>query len=85
MTENLTVILSRKKRNDMNELTFEEKMDKLEKLIKQLENGDNSLDKSVKLYQEGISLAKECHQELQKAEKAIISLKTENGLEEFKE
>ena len=69
----------------MNELTFEEKMDKLEKLIKQLENGDNSLDKWVKLYQEGISLAKECHQELQKAEKAIINLKTENGLEEFKE
>ncbi len=69
----------------MSELTFEQKMEKLEKLIKQLETGDNSLDESVKLYQEGIALAKECHEELQKAEKTIINLKTENGLEEFKE
>lgn len=69
----------------MSELTFEEKMNKLEKLIKQLESGDNSLDDSVKLYQEGIKLAKECHQELQKAEKTIINMKTDNGLEEFEE
>jgi len=69
----------------MTELTFEQKMEKLELLIRKLESGNNSLDESVKLYQEGISLAKECHEELQKAEKTIISLKTENGLEEFKE
>ena len=66
-------------------MTFEQKMEKLEQLVKQLESGNNSLDESVKLYQEGIALAKECHEELQKAEKTIISLKTENGLEEFKE
>ncbi|HPJ23701.1 MAG TPA: exodeoxyribonuclease VII small subunit [Bacillota bacterium] len=69
----------------MSELTFEQKMEKLEALIKKLESGDNSLDDSVKLYQEGISLAKECHEELQKAEKTIINLKTENGLEDFNE
>ncbi|MDC7242975.1 MAG: exodeoxyribonuclease VII small subunit [Sphaerochaetaceae bacterium] len=69
----------------MSELSFEEKMNKLEKLVKELETGDNSLDKSVKLYQEGIALAKECHQELQNAEKTIVSLKTESGLEDFKE
>jgi exodeoxyribonuclease VII small subunit len=67
----------------MSTITFEEKMDKLEKLVKQLESGDNTLDESVKLYQEGISLAKECHQELQAAEKTIVSLKTETGLEDF--
>lgn len=69
----------------MNDLTFEEKMEKLEKLVKQLETQDNTLDNSVKLYQEGIKLAKECHEELQKAEKAIINLKTTNGLEDFTE
>ena len=69
----------------MSELTFEQKMEKLEQLIKQLESGNNSLDDSVKLYQEGIALAKECHEELQIAEKTIIQLKTENGLEDFKE
>ncbi|MCK4552510.1 MAG: exodeoxyribonuclease VII small subunit [Tenericutes bacterium] len=69
----------------MSELTFEAKMEKLEELVKKLESGDNSLDTSVKLYQEGIKLAKECHQELTLAEKTIINLKTENGLEEFTE
>ncbi len=69
----------------MSDITFEQKMEKLEKLVKQLEAGDNSLDDSVKLYQEGITLAKDCHEELQKAEKAIISLKSENGLVDFSE
>ncbi len=69
----------------MKDLTFEEKMEQLEKLVKQLENGENSLDESVKLYQEGIQLAKECHEELQNAEKTIIKMKTENGLEELGE
>ncbi|OQX94110.1 MAG: exodeoxyribonuclease VII small subunit [Tenericutes bacterium 4572_104] len=67
----------------MKELTFEEKMKELEELIKKLESGDNSLDESVKLYKKGITLAKECHQELEEAEKAILELRTENGLEEF--
>ena len=69
----------------MNKLTFEEKIIKLEKLVKQLETGENSLDESVKLYKEGINLAKECHEELQQAEKSVVNLKTENGLEEFSE
>jgi len=67
----------------MSDMTFEQKMEKLEKLIKQLESGDNSLDDSVKLYQEGIALAKECHQELETAEKTILELRTEDGLETF--
>lgn len=69
----------------MSDRTFEEKMEQLEKLVKQLESGDNSLDASVKLYQEGIVLAKECHEELQKAEKMIVNLKTESGLTDFTE
>ncbi len=67
----------------MSELTFEEKMDKLEKLVKQLETADNTLDESVKLYQEGIALAKACHEQLKSAEKTIINLKTESDLEAF--
>ena len=69
----------------MSDLTFEQKMEQLEKLVKQLESGDNSLDNSVKLYQAGIVLAQECHEELQKAEKMIVQLKTESGLTDFKE
>ncbi len=67
----------------MSNLSFEEKMDQLEKLVKELETGDLSLDKSVKLYQEGINLAKECHQELSEASKSIVSLREESGLKDF--
>lgn len=67
----------------MNKLSFEEKLDLLEKLVNKLETGEQSLDESVKLYHEGIQMAKECHTELKEAEKTIVSLMTENGLEEF--
>jgi exodeoxyribonuclease VII small subunit len=67
----------------MNKLSFEEKLEKLEKLVKTLESGEQSLDESVKIYHEGIQLAKACHHELKEAEKTIVELMTENGLEEF--
>lgn len=67
----------------MNKPSFEEKLEKLEQLVKILESGDQPLDESVKLYHEGIQLAKECHTELKEAEKTIVQLMTENGLEEF--
>lgn len=67
----------------MSKPSFEEKLEALEKLVKQLEAGEQSLDESVKLYHQGIQLAKECHTELKDAEKTIVSLMTENGLEEF--
>jgi exodeoxyribonuclease VII small subunit len=38
----------------MSKLSFEENLEKLEKLVKQLESGENSLDEAVKLYQEVI-------------------------------
>lgn len=67
----------------MSKPSFEEKLDTLEKLVKKLETGESSLDESVKLYQEGIELAKACHQELKDAEKTIVKLMGENGLEDF--
>lgn len=67
----------------MSKPSFEEKLEALEKLVKTLETGDQSLDASVKLYHEGIQLAKECHHELKEAEKTIVSLMTDNGLEDL--
>lgn len=69
----------------MSKQSFEEKLAALEALVKQLESGDQSLDESVKLYHQGIQLAKSCHQELEDAEKTIVQLMGENGLEDFKQ
>ncbi|MFA7560777.1 MAG: exodeoxyribonuclease VII small subunit [Candidatus Izemoplasmatales bacterium] len=68
----------------MSKLSFEENLEKLEKLVKQLESGENSLDEAVKLYQEGIALAKLCHEDLKNAEEVIVKLMDSEGLVDFK-
>ncbi|MFW5795274.1 MAG: exodeoxyribonuclease VII small subunit [Bacillota bacterium] len=67
----------------MSDISFEEKLEKLETLVKALESGEKSLDESVKLYNEGINLAKECHKELKAAEEVIVKLMEDEGLEDF--
>lgn len=67
----------------MSKPTFEANLEKLEQLVKILETGEKSLDESVKLYNEGIELAKTCHQELKEAEKVIVKIMNEDTLEDF--
>lgn len=53
-------------------LTFEEALTKLEKVVKELENKDISLDEAVKLYNEGLELSKQCYEQLKQTEKLIV-------------
>jgi exodeoxyribonuclease VII small subunit len=69
----------------MNKPSFEENLKQLENLIKDLESGEKSLDESVKLYNEGIDLAKRCHKELKEAEEIIVKLMNDGELEDFKQ
>ncbi len=57
---------------------FEKNLNKLEDLVKQLENGELSLDESLKQFEEGISIARECQTSLSEAEQRIQIL-TENA------
>lgn len=62
------------------ELKFEEALDKLEKIVEELEGGDLSLDESMKRYEEGIRLSKLCSKRLEEAKKKIEQLlKGEDG------
>ena len=61
------------------EKTFEEAVVELEKLVQTLEDGDCSLDESMKMFEEGMALAKYCNEKLQNAEKRIVELVNENG------
>jgi len=61
------------------EKTFEEAVVELEKLVQTLEDGECSLDESMKIFEEGMKLSKYCNEKLQNAEKRIVELVNENG------
>lgn len=60
--------------------TFEENLSRLEEIVKELEDESLTLEKSVKLYEEGVKLAGKCSLELEAAERKIKLLqKTADG------
>ena len=52
--------------------TFEELLNELEVVVKQLEDKEIALDDAVKKYQRGIELSKQCYEILQEAEKVVV-------------
>lgn len=66
-------------------LTFESATERLEEIVKLLEKGNVSLDDSLKLYEEGISLVRFCNTALDNAEKKIkiLSINSDNSAKEI--
>ncbi len=52
-------------------LNFETSLKELEKIVRELESGDVSLDDSLKKFEQGIDLYKNCRKTLEGAEKKI--------------
>ena len=52
-------------------LSLEEAMARLEEIVKELENEKLPLEKSLKLYEEGVKLASKCASELEVAKRQI--------------
>ena len=62
------------------EVPFETAIGKLESIVGQLEEGDLALEKSLELFEEGVSLSRACLQRLDAAERRIeILLKDDAG------
>jgi exodeoxyribonuclease VII small subunit len=62
------------------EKTFEASLNELEKIVHQLEEGDLSLEESLKLFEQGVKLSRECQQRLAQAERRIeVLLKDADG------
>jgi exodeoxyribonuclease VII small subunit len=57
---------------------FESAIAELERIVKQLEEGDLPLDKSLALFERGVTLSRYCHDQLGAAERRIEQL-TERG------
>lgn len=60
-------------------LSFEENLEKLEEIVKNLEKGDVPLDNAIEEFNKAMQYAKTCDEKLKEAEEAITKLVKENG------
>jgi exodeoxyribonuclease VII small subunit len=60
-------------------VSFETSMDELEKVVKELEGGDLSLDRSLELFERGMSLSDACRKQLEEAETRVEMLIRKDG------
>lgn len=65
--------MSKDKESDF---SYDEAMKKLEQIVSKLENGNNTLDENIKLYEDGVKLCNLCKKEL---DNAVIKIKQYNG------
>ena len=62
-----------------NEVSFEKSMEKLEKIVRRLEEGKDSLEECMALYEEGSRLKNYCSEKLKEAEGKWEILKKEKN------
>ena len=58
---------------------FEASLAQLEKLVEKMETGELSLEESLKTFEQGIQLTRECQQALKQAEQKVSLLLNKNG------
>lgn len=69
---------------EKNELNFEESLNNLEQIVKDLESGTIPLDDAISKFEEAMKVAKICNDKLQKAEESINKIVNKDGtLEDF--
>ena len=52
-------------------MDFEKKLGRLEEIVQKMEKGDLALEESLKLFEEGVKLSRECHSRLSEAEAKV--------------
>ena len=58
----------------MGEIKFEKAIQKLEKIVDDLEKGELDIDKSLEIFEEGIKMSRVCSKKLNEAEAKIEKL-----------
>jgi len=66
------------KNNEQQIRTFEASLEALEQIVRELERGDLSLERSLELFEQGIRLSRECQERLNQAERRIEVLLRDN-------
>ena len=62
------------KNNETKTKSFEASLEALEQIVRDLEDGDLPLEKSLELFEQGIRLSRECQERLGQAERRIEML-----------
>ena len=55
-------------------MDFEKKLTRLEEIVQKMERGELSLEESLKLFEEGVKLSRDCHAQLSKADAQVKKL-----------
>lgn len=63
----------------MENLSFEESLEKLEEIVNKLETGDVPLDDAIDEFTKAMQLVKVCNAKLSNAEEAIAKIVQDNG------
>ena len=58
----------------MGQIKFEKAMQRLEKIVEDLEKGELDIDKSLEIFEEGIKMSRVCSKKLNEAEAKIEKL-----------
>lgn len=66
-------------------MSFESALDRLEEIVDLLESGENPLEKSLELFEEGVGLVKLCNKKLEAVEGSVKILLNNNGEMEEKD
>jgi len=66
-------------KKNLENLSFEESLAKLQNIVDKLDSGEIDLEKSVELYENGMKLKKICEEKLKKVELQIKKIKIENN------
>lgn len=67
------------------EVSFEDVLERLEEIVDLLESGENPLEKSLELFEEGVGLVKLCNKKLENVENSVKILINNNGEMEEKD
>ncbi len=60
-------------------MDFEKKLTRLEEIVQKMERGELQLDESMKLFEEGVKLSRDCQAQLTKAEAQVKKLVGTDG------
>ena len=60
-------------------LDFETNLERLDKIVRELEDADLPLEKALQLYEEGMKLSEACHKQLEEAEGRVEILRKRVG------
>lgn len=74
-------LAGKRKVEEQEQRTLEEKFSELEELLEQLEAEDISLEDAFAAYSKGMNVLKQCNEQIDRVEKQVMKLNEEGALE----